>query len=71
MEFLTGIAEEDFGYFVPDFEDRKLVEKLVIEVFERFIVLDAFLYKHHNFLVIIFDIIVFEYFTFGIVTQHF
>ncbi len=71
MEFLPGVSKQDLGYLVPDFEYGEFCKHLGLYILYLLIVLDTFLNEHHNLLMVVIDIVVFEYLAFSIVTQHF
>lgn len=71
MYFFSGVSEENFGYFIPDFKDGELIEDWLVDIFDVFSIFDAFFYEHDDFLMIVVDIVMFEYFALSIVADDF
>lgn len=71
MNIFPWIAKQHFRYLIPDFEYRKFNKHLCRQLLYLFFILDTFLNKHTNFLMIVINIIMLKYLTFSIVTNNF
>ena len=67
MKLFPRISEQHFGYLIPDLEDREFIQKFFTKVFYLFIVLDAFFNEHHNFFMIVVDIVMLEDLAFSVI----
>lgn len=70
MHIIPWIPKEHFRYLIPYFEYRKLLEHLGWQLIYLFLILDTLLDEHTNLLMVVIDIIMFEYLTLCIVAYH-
>ncbi len=70
MQLFSRVAKKYFGNLVPDLENGKLIEQLLTNILNLFFVLDAFLNEHHDLLMVVINIVVFEDLAFSVATQN-
>lgn len=71
MKVFPRVPKQELRNFIPNFKNRELIQELFTHILDLLIVLDALFDKHHDLLVVVVDVVVFEDLALGVVADYF